>query len=354
MRNLFILHTQYNIILGTGLVLSRYNDCQNDLVLYSEFTLSDSYKRNLEEIYDHVLYIREKYEQLPKGLLNSERHLYQEFKTYKSSALANYVYDQIIISQDRALERLITGYCKKNNQKCIGSVIEEGVYYSLDPKKNAPDYNPGWHSKRPYFLRKLIYGNTYYTEERLAHNKNYNTFWNRLYVIFPNCVRASLAKRKQCCIEVNEILLGINSLYGNIHTDIIDSRKYVLFFFDLMERYRNLAAIKSIVEKIVNKSKEEGATVLLKYHPRETNQIQFGQQKGIIVIPSIIPAEKLLCDLHGKDVTVFGNATTSIIVAQKFGFKTISIAGIEGSNNIYMINKFKEMGIEVPASVDEI
>ena len=347
MRNLFILHTQYNIILGTGIVLSRYNNCQNDLILYAEFSVSDGYKKKLEKIFNHVLYIREKFEPLPIGLLNSERQLYQEFKTYKKSVLASFVYDQVIISQDRALERLIAGRCKKYNPKCIGSVIEEGVYYSVDPKKNAPDYNPGWHTKRPYFLRK-------YTEERVAQDKNFNTFWNRLYVIFPNCVRTKLIKRELCGIEVNEIMLGVNSLYGDIQTELVDSQKYVLFFFDLLERYRHPESIKRIVERIVNESKNDGATVLLKYHPRETDQIQVGQQNGIIVIPSIIPAEKLLCDLHGKNVTVFGNATTSIIVAQKIGFKTISIAGIEGSNNFYMINKFKEMGIVVPDSIEEI
>ena len=116
-----------------------------------------------------------------------------------------------------------------------------------------------------------------------------------------------------------------------------------------MERYKNPEAIKTVVTDIVSNASKEDSMVLLKYHPRETNKFNFNSCGNVIEIPHVIPAEKLLCDLFGKEVTVYGNATTAILVARKLNFKTISVAGFECSNNFYMINKLKEMGILVPS-----
>ena len=354
MKNLYILHTQYNIILGTGILLNRFKEAQNDLVVYAEFTLTDAYKRNLESVYDHVLYIREKFEPAKVGLLANEIVLAKEWRQYKDSPYYRTCYDNIFISQDRALEALIVGYSIKKNKNCNYWDIEEDCYYSIDPAMNALDYNPGWHTRRTWAIRKILYGSTYFTEKNKGkYIYGQSSYFNGIYAIFPNLIRPQLSDKQAVDITVKEIVDGTTLLYNTDKTYLPNNVNTYLFFFDLLERYNNLKVIKLIVEQIVSKANNDSAAILLKYHPRETNKFDFNMD-NIFEIPSIIPAEKILCDLKGRKVTVYGNATTSVIVSAKFGFNTVSIAGIEGSNNTYMIEQFENMGIRVPKDISDI
>ena len=56
MKNLFIMHTQYNLILSAA-VMSRYENAENTLVLYSEFTLNNEMHKALSEIFDRVIVV---------------------------------------------------------------------------------------------------------------------------------------------------------------------------------------------------------------------------------------------------------------------------------------------------------
>ena len=354
MNNLFILHTQYNIILGTSVLLDEFKDCRNDLLVYAEFTVSDELKNSLSCIYDNVFYIREKFEPLIKGTINTERSLWNHWILFKNSPYYKTSYDNVFISQDRPLETLIVNRCKRLNPNCHFANIEEDSYYSIMPEQNEPDYSIGWHTKRPWLIRKLIYGSLYNSDDRKCHYiYGQASYFSTIYSLFPEVVRPQLSHLKKKLIAKESIVQACKCLYSDTEISIPNSSQYYLFFFDLLERYRKPDVIRNIVDNIVEKARTERAIVLLKYHPREMQKFEF-EQDGIIEIPFIIPAEILLCDLEKKNVTVFGNATTALIVASKLGFNTISVAGIEGSNNNYMINKFREMGIEVPDSIEEI
>lgn len=354
MKNLFVLHTQYNMILATGIMLNRFESDQNDLVVYAEFSLSNELKEQLEQAYSHVLYVREQFENRRANFLNTEKSLYRKFKLFKDSSIGSYIYDNVFIAQDRPLENLIVGACKKKNRDCRFWNVEDGCdsYFSINIVENDPNFNPGCRTKRSWLFRKLLYGSTYCSDEHSGlYIYGQSRYFDGIYVIHPCALRPQLKNKLTIEINQKEIIDGVNTLYGNIHLDLEESPKYTLFFFDLVERYNNPEAIKTIVTNIVYNASREGSVVLLKYHPRETNKFIFNSCSNVIEIPHVIPAEKLLCDLFGKEVTVYGNATTAILVAQKLNFKTISVSGFESSNNFYMINKFKEMGIIVPSPV---
>lgn len=354
MKNLFILHTQYNIILGTGIMLNRFRECQNDLIVYAEFTISEEYKNKLEKLYDRVLFVRKQYEPLTTGFWNIERKLNREFSTFKRSSLYNTEYDNVFISQDRPLEHFILGSCKKIKSNCCCFYLEESSYYSLDVRLNDPNRKRQWNTRRPFLYRKLRYGRVYLSEEYKDPLDGEASYFDAIFAIFPDCVRTELAHKVLYEINAEEINEATKVLYDDISVKLPDSSQYVLFFFDLMDRYKNPSAIKDIVEDIVKKSNKDGFAVLLKYHPREVDKFQFERSINIVEVPSIIPAEKLLCDLRGRRVIVYGNATASLMVAQKLGFKVISIAKIDESNNLNMINKFIQMGIEVPNTIEEL
>ena len=67
MKNLFIMHTQYNLILSAA-VMSRFDNAENTLVLYSEFKLNDNMREALSRIFDSVIVVRDNFAPIMKPL----------------------------------------------------------------------------------------------------------------------------------------------------------------------------------------------------------------------------------------------------------------------------------------------
>ena len=47
MRNLFIMHTQYNILSAVAVVKQEYAEDENDLIVSAEFDITESYTQHL-------------------------------------------------------------------------------------------------------------------------------------------------------------------------------------------------------------------------------------------------------------------------------------------------------------------
>lgn len=47
MNNLFVLHTQYNLILAIGLCKTELKNDTNDLILFEDFKITERYKEVL-------------------------------------------------------------------------------------------------------------------------------------------------------------------------------------------------------------------------------------------------------------------------------------------------------------------
>lgn len=357
MYNLFILHTQYNIILSSGIVLEKLKGYRNDIIVYAEFKVSDKHKEQLSKIFDKVIYIREQFAPLPIGFVNEEKQLVKEYALYSNSDLFNVKYDNVFLSQERDLDCLILGHCKKKNPNIKIHDIEEDCYYSLNEKLN--DIN--WHERvslRESIKRALksIYRYFRFGVPGYCHygKKFYGgaKFFDYHHVIYPVLVRKEI-KSKIENITSEMIINGCNALYGLEQTTMPLCDKYYLFFFDLLERYKDKEEIKMLVDKIIMNNAKNNSVILLKYHPRETQKFDY-KGGNTYEIASNIPAEKLLADLNGKNVTVIGNATTAVIVANKLGFRTYSVAKACGIRSEQMISQMINMGIIMPENIESL
>ena len=67
MNNLFILHTQYNLILGSGIANSMYDD-NNILVLYAEFPVTDEILSNLKSVFSEIIVVRDSFQMEKKRI----------------------------------------------------------------------------------------------------------------------------------------------------------------------------------------------------------------------------------------------------------------------------------------------
>lgn len=354
MNNLYILHTQYNIILGTAICKSLYAKCNSDLIVFAEFHVNESMRKKLASLYNSVLYITDKFTTETNNQITDEITFYKQYQIFKKSSLASVIYDNIFLSQDRELDSLIAGTVMSRNKNCRVHDIEEDCYFSLNPLLNEARYQKKVPVKAQlkHCFRKLLYGQKYLYKPD-SYFYGCSRFFNSYFTLFPTLIRRELVGRDAVEIPVSGIQNAIEYLYNDTEVAIPESNEYYLLFFDLMERYTDPMLIKELFKKLSDKAKSKGCIMLAKYHPRETNKIQ-DVPDNVIELPYTIPAEKVLSSLYGKKVTVIGNATTAIVVAAKFGFNTISIAKLNNLNNRSLLETYKKMGINVINSISEL
>lgn len=352
MKNLFIMHTQYNLILACGIANERFKDCQNELVLYAEFKLSDALKKNLEKNFSKVYYITESFIP-PANPFKDDLLLIKHLK--KSSVFLKNKYDNVFLSQERPYDTYVVSKLKKHSDFKLCSV-EEDVYYSVNNKLNT---NPPKKIKksalgkvRDILKRGLLGKNKYYQD---IYFYGMNTNYDENNVLFPDSIRCEMQKEKLCEVKKAELEMGINLLYNDVTLDIPESEKYILFYFDLTDRYKNPHKIKEIVEYLLDMCINNKMCFMYKYHPRETEGFEFlKQSEAVFEIPATIPSEKVAASLLGKDVLVAGNLTTALWVSKKLGYDVVSAAGIENEENKAAAKALTSMGIKVLYKTDDI
>ena len=336
MNNLFILHTQYNLIIGSGIALEHKYD-NNVLVLYSEFKINDSLLNNLKKVFSKVIVLRDDFEKLKTG--------FEEIKEIRmclkrTKEIFKYKFDRIFISQERRLDTLIAYKIWRRNS-CIISNIEEDVYYSLNlqPKTKR---RKSVKSRLAEIIRLFLCGrNPFFDSDIPCYGAN--DMYDSIYAVYPKIVRPEITAKTIYEVTPNMLFNGINSLYCDRKCEYPPGEKYLVVFLDLVERYKNKELSLTRIKSIIAEKKQENYSVLIKYHPRETEKIT--EFEDVIEIDQLIPGEKVLSDLSNKDVLVLGNATTVCIIAAKFGYDVHSIARIDHESNVKMHMAMKSMGI---------
>ena len=350
MKNLFVMHTQYNLILSAS-VISRYKNDDNTLVLWCEFDLKKDMIDALEKLYDNVIVVSDKYTNIKKPI--SEINFIKDCLR-KVDCLKKETFDRIYLSQERIFDLILCEGVKRKNPSAICVDIEEDAYYSLNNKYNDPNYiySETARQKMRRFLYSLFLWRYPYNYKNSGYFYGMSEEYDEAELLFPDLARREMLGKKLNEITKCELLDGINSIYSAKKTEYPKKNKFMVIFFDLMNRYKKPQLIKNIMLKIFDLCKATGRTVLLKYHPREVNK--FDEMEDVFEIDKLIPAEKVLYDLVGYDVCVLGNATTACIVAAKFNYNVISICKIDHNDNISMHNAMSRMGINLIDSPEDI
>lgn len=352
MNNLFIMHTQYNLILACGIANTRYKNCNNELVLYAEFTLGENLRKNLENSFDKVYYINESFVP-PQNPLKEDLYLLKCLK--KSKQFLKKSYDNVFLSQERLYDTyILSKLSKSGNFNCYS--IEEDVYYSVNNKWNVSPPKAEHKSllgKIRDAVKTMILGKNKYYQHIYFYGMNSN--YNGNYVLFPNSVRKEMKSNNVIEVTENQLKEGISLLYKDVTLDIPDFEQYVLFYFDLTERYKNPNKIAKLVKEILNECVIRNICFLYKYHPRETKGFEFlKESKNAVSIPSNIPGEKVALSLYKKNVLVIGNLTTALWVSKKLGYEVLSVVGIENKENAAAALALSSMGIKVLYDTENI
>ena len=353
-RNIFILRTQYNLIMGYAVMSTFSEEDENDIIVQPEFNLSQELRESLSKNFSRVLILDKANGVTP---FEKAKELTISLGKCKEFLKSGYIYDRLIFAQERPLETMLfSNIYSMNNEVSIESV-EEDAYYSLNNYFNIESNQKDWikrgglrsFSEKLFFkLIQLRYWKDTFMYPSYAygmHPKNAVA-----HVQYPKYIRDELSEKKIIPVTADEIKYGINMLYGEIHIDYPENDTYLLMFFDLMERYKNPDLIKKIVTNFIQEATASGISILVKYHPRETNK--FVGLGDLNEIDCTIPAEKVLLDLADKNVTVLCNATTVGLVAAKVGMKVISTAKIDLVDNTALHRVWEALGIKMLNSND--
>ncbi len=331
--------------------MSRYENAENTLVLYAEFSLSPDMRKVLSRIFDRVIVVRDSFAPLPPPL-EEIRQIRRDMKKVK--CLKKERFDNIFMSQERIFDMILCARAKKNNPDARCYNIEEDAYYSLNEKLNADTfvYKETWRQKRRKFLYALLLLGYPYHYRDVHYCYGMSSEYHGAQLLFPSLARKELQGKALSEISKDELSAGIRAIYSDKQTELPPGKKYTLFFFDLMSRYKDAEQVKAVVMEIIKASQKAGRTVIFKYHPRETDK--FTSVGDCFEIPHIIPAEKVLYDMQDTDTVVMGNATTACIVAAKLGFRVISICKLEVPGNKKMHETMEKMGIMCIENTNDI
>lgn len=340
MNNLFVMHTQYNLILSSG-ITSRNKSAFNVLVLYAEFPVTDEYVDTLNKIYNKVIVVNDRF----RTFTSTKEELdFIRLCIKKCKEIKKIKFDNVYLSQERVFDSMLFYIVKRKNKNVRCYNVEEDAYYSINNKFNDDNYkcNITFTNKVKRFL-KMIYVGHFYNYKECRYCYGMGGVYNGVNMLFPHLARRELLNKERIEITKEEILYGVNALYSNKNCNYPSGERYLVVFFDLINRYKNKDLVIKTVKELITNALEQGKTIILKYHPRETEK--FTEFNSLNELDNVIPAEKVLYDLLDKEVEILGNATTAVIVSAKLGYKVNSICKIESPDNIKMHSAMTKMGI---------
>lgn len=342
-NNLFILHTQYNLILGVGVLKKYFSSDNNDLIIYPEFQLDEKWKEKLESLFTRVYYVREKFEPLKKGF-DDVKEISSQFLSCRKFLRGKY--DQIVISQDRYLENLIVQHLKKKNSSLVCSAVEEDVYYSLNDNRESV------RAKSTAYVKPLLFKALTGVWKRPEYVVCYgsSSYVDTVYMIYPELVRKELNNKRIIELTKSEIQEGIKSLYL-CDVSSTEKKMKVIIASDLLERYKNKDAVLKAFEIVKRWCDGKGVQLYIKYHPRENNKLDLGED--VVELPTRVAIEKLLMEENPENTVMVGNVSTALYISKKLGYRTLSVVGINGGNQIIQ-GVYEQMKILVPNNPNKI
>ena len=345
MRNLFVCHTQAQLILACGLSSVRYKNDENHLILFQDFLLREDLKKRLDTVFSKTLYLQGIY---PKRL-DSFR---EKMKNYpindsKIQFFMQKPYDMVFTVCDTIYpeQKCMQNAYNLNRDTCF-CWLEDGIiaYYQNILIRNGLDSN-----SFTRFLRRLYF--KYYKRLGSFYDRDFNEFggatYNKTaYCLFPNNIREPYKSQRNIVeIRKNEFLCGLQAMYSRVVLPIKSGD--VIILVDKMDTYAFPDRVKNSLKSIIEECHLLGKNVFCKFHPRETDSWDIFnhcyQLENTIGVESIYLS---LSDI-ANDITIIGIKSTGLMSAKILGFKPISLFNSSGEENTELVNFYSNIGIEM-------
>lgn len=341
MRNLFLMHTQYNILSALTIANQEYASDENDLAISAEFNVTEEYLYLLKNEFRNVWILQSKFDST--GASHRAGVFADKYK--KAKEMLKVKYDRIITAQEQYFDTLLVTKLHQRNPQLVWQSVEEDAYYSITSGRVLRSSLIRRAAKWFYYAAFLpaAYGENAYYEKIPCYGANRGI--QTLFLTFPVEAREELNSKEKKEVLSEYLVYAVQKLYAQNQEECILQEKSVVFFSDLISRYVDSEMIYQAVQTLFDKYRRLGYHPYIKYHPRETQPWPFGQD--VAILPSHLPAELILAQNKGRQLISVGNTSTAIILSRKFGYKTYSLV----RKSSQMLNEnaiafFEKIGIE--------
>lgn len=311
MNQLFVCHTQYNLILAVGLSSS-----DDDLVLFKDFNLTDELKTKLEGHFHRCMFLAGNY---PKTEMTAKEKMKKIAADNQQLKAFIGAYDRIFIVDDMCIQEMFALKCahQKNNQVEM-AWLEDGAnaYFPNGVVSGGMGSTP---FKR--FLRKTVFTIRFglYGFYDLAACMGAHKKLESAYVTFPDSIREELRSKRLVKISEDQFKKGMQFLYSG--KQIAFKPGSTLIALDKLDVYGDkLEIVNNLIKKIVEGSEGE---IYYKYHPREN--MELAAVKNCNELERTVALESYLTNSSTKDLTIIGVKSTALQTAEKMGYNAVSL-----------------------------
>ena len=345
MRNLFICHTQAQLILASGLVCGRFKEDDNDLILFVDFGITQTQKERLKKTFSRVLFLQSIYpaefntlwaklKWYPKDWKEIRRFVYCKFDRVFA------VCDWLLLVQ-KTLKR-----AHHLNPAAEITWLEDGItsYYSDSDIRGGFDCSGIARTLRRLLFRDILGVGSFY--DRDFRETGGLKCFGAMYTCYPQSVRDPYkSHRKLIAITDREYRAGLESMYVASELNLIFP--LVIIVADKLDRYEYPEMVKDSLSKLIEESRRNGRTVVCKFHPRES--MRWDIFDDCYTLDNSIGIESTYLSLHShkEDVTIVGIKSTGLMSAKKLGFNTISLFPSCGEENKNLTAFYQSLGVKL-------
>lgn len=344
-KNLFICHTQSQLILASGLALGRFKDDENLLILFVDFGITDELKERLDGTFSRTLYLQSIY---PSEFNTAKAKLKwypQDWKLIRQF-LPSGISSVFLVCDHVLLEQKIIRKIWKDDKSARFSWLEDGItaYYQDSNIPGGLDSN--------FFtrlIRKIIF--KYFLCIGFVYERD---FWETggskmlkyVYTCYPDAVREPYRSHKKLvAITDEEYLIGLQAMYPKATLGIQPNT--VILVIDKLDRYAFPDKVRASLDTYIKQSKAEGKTVICKFHPRETEIWDiFEDFPEIDKSVGIESAYVSLADMKDT-ITIVGVKSTGLMTAKKLGYNVVSLFPSCGEENENLVKFYEKLEIEL-------
>lgn len=342
MNNLFVCHTQAQLLLAVSLSKGRFVNNRNYLILFPDFNITVDLKKVLENIFYKTLYRKGTYPIANKSWKAKIQRYPNDLKVIK--AFMDCPYSRVFESCDDCIPELyILKYAHKLNKYTKYIWLEDGSYPYFRNTYNVSGFSS---NKLMRFIRKCLLkylcqlGKFYdFRGEYMGSNSILET----IYLTFPGKQRKEYDEKVVIGITDDEYKNGLTYMFPPQKELKID-RKSVLFVLDKLDVYVDLSEVDAIIAQIVKLIIEQGFKIYYKYHPREDSQL-----KSLSIFTELnknIGIEAYYSSSLSEHLIVIGIKSTGLQNAIKLGYDVLSIAHLVNEADKNVDAFYEKIGIK--------
>lgn len=340
MNNLFVLHTQYNLLLAIGLCKSEFMNDENNLILFTDFNLTENHREIIQSVFHKCLILQGAF---PKVELSG----FMKYKRISADIdrIDEFIddkYDRVFIVLDMCIQEMYVMKCAYNsNPDTRFCWLEDGAtaYYHNGVISGGMGATPVKRFLRQLFFSSLFgLGSFYDLQEDTGMHKKLS----ELYVIYPEYVLNVYKTKQRIQISEESFFQGMKWMYEGERCFFPENS--IILAMDLTSNYgKNRGLVEEAALNYIKTTAIDSPNVFVKYHPRENQP--FEKFKQFTELDRTRGIESYLTNSTTKNLTVIGVMSTALLSAKKMGYNVVSLADSTGFYNKELSYFYEKIGV---------